>query len=56
MQQLLTRWKKDAQDEMQAILTDLGWEMPEQIMTLNWRPTPEGLQQLHETAARVVKE
>ncbi len=48
-------WKKDAQDEMQNILTNLGWELPEPIMTINWRPTPEGLRQLHETALKVVK-
>lgn len=49
-------WKKDAQDEMQGILADLGWELPEPIMTINWRPTPEGLSQLHETAMKVIKE
>lgn len=48
-------WKKDAQDEMQGILANLGWELPEPIMTINWRPTPEGLQQLHETALKVIK-
>lgn len=48
-------WKKDAQDEMQGILANLGWELPEPIMTINWRPTPEGLQQLRETALKVIK-
>ena len=49
-------WKKDAQTEMQDILAKLGWELPEPIMTLNWRPTAEGLQQLREKAQNVVKE
>ena len=46
---------KPTQDEMQGILADLGWELPEPIMTINWRPTPEGLSQLHETAMKVIK-
>ncbi|MBR1778626.1 MAG: FprA family A-type flavoprotein [Alphaproteobacteria bacterium] len=49
-------WKKDAQSEMQDILTKLGWELPEPIMTINWRPTAEGLRQLHESALKVIKE
>lgn len=48
-------WKKDAQSEMQDILEKLGWALPEQIMTLNWRPTPEGLQQLHDAASKAVQ-
>ena len=48
-------WKKDAQSEMQDVLTKLGWELPEQIMTLNWRPTDEGLKQLYESALKVVR-
>ena len=49
-------WKKDAQSEMQDVLAKLGWALPEPIMTLNWRPTAEGLQQLHATAAKIVTE
>ncbi|MBR1945778.1 MAG: FprA family A-type flavoprotein [Alphaproteobacteria bacterium] len=49
-------WKKDAQSEMQDVLAKLGWELPEPIMTLNWRPTEEGLRQLYETAQHVIKE
>ena len=48
-------WKKDAQSEMQDVLAKLGWTLPEQIAVLNWRPTPEGLKQLHETAMKVVE-
>lgn len=48
-------WKKDAQNEMQDILSKLGWNLPEPIVTINWRPTDEGLKALHEAAANVVK-
>ena len=49
-------WKKDAQSEMQDVLAKLGWMLPEPIAVLNWRPTPEGLKQLHETAMKVVEQ
>lgn len=48
-------WKKDAQNEMQDILSKLGWNLPEPVVTLNWRPTAEGLKQLHEAALNVIK-
>ena len=47
-------WKKDCQQEMQDVLTKMGWTMPEPIATINWRPTAESLAQLRESAARVV--
>lgn len=48
-------WKKDAQSEMQEVLTKLGWELSEPPMTINWRPTTEGLKTLRETASKIVK-
>ncbi|MBO4644127.1 MAG: FprA family A-type flavoprotein [Alphaproteobacteria bacterium] len=47
-------WKKDAQSEMQDILTKLGWSLPEPIMTLNWRPTKEGLSLVRQAAEKIV--
>ena len=47
-------WKKDCQQEMQDVLTKMGWTMPEPISTVNWRPTEEALALLRESAARVV--
>ena len=47
-------WKKDAQTEMQDVLAKLGWTLPEPVMTLNWRPTPENLKQLRDVAAGIV--
>ncbi len=49
-------WKKDVQVEMKDVIEKLGWEVPQNIMTINYRPTPEGLASLQETAKLVVKE
>lgn len=47
-------WKKDCQQEMQDVLAKLGWNLPQPIATVNWRPTAEGLQAVRDAASAVV--
>ena len=48
-------WKKDCQQEMQDVLAKLGWNLPQPIATLNWRPTAEGLKAVRDAASAVVE-
>lgn len=48
-------WKKGVLTAVEDVVGGLGWEIPEGAFGINYRPTPESLKELAETAKRVVK-
>ncbi len=48
-------WKKGVLTVVEDVVGGLGWEIPEGSFGINYRPTPESLKELAETAKRVIK-